>query len=415
MNVGRAKSTKRLYLLALAASCVGSLCLVAAFNAIVDPYGIFNSPRIDGFNAVKPRPRAWIADIKLAAALNASADTVIIGNSRAEIGFDPQSAVLAGRNTYNLAVPGLGLASNIEMLSDIAKRRPPRLLLVGVEYLDFVDSTTPPQKRSAGLMEREPVRAALLRFRALFTLQATLDALETLRIQRTRFPASLTVRGFNPLADYEAVAKNEGYYALFRQRAEEAAKALRRKAAQLPSDPIDPMEVERLRQLLREARDWNAEVHLIIYPYHAQMLMMFQESGLWPAFERFKETLVDEVVAARAAGCRVTLWDFSGRSRYATQPIPQPGDRTMHSAWYWEAGHFKKELGDVMLARVLSGRPAPDDSRFGLILDAGSWKEHLLRQREELALLRQTDPALNAEVRALLVSVEAVRSPSKLP
>ena len=57
-----------------------------------------------------------------------------------------------------------------------------------------------------------------------------LDALETLRIQRTRFPASLTVRGFNPLADYESVAAQEGYYALFRQRAEEWAAGVGREA-----------------------------------------------------------------------------------------------------------------------------------------------------------------------------------------
>ena len=64
-------------------------------------------------------------------------------------------------------------------------------------------------------------------------------------------------------------------------------------------------------------------------------------------------------------GGTVEVWDFSGLSTETLEPIPDRLDRRTRMKYYWEAGHFKKELGDQIIGRVL-GEPL----NFGVKLDA---------------------------------------------
>ena len=101
----------------------------------------------------------------------------------------------------------------------------------------------------------------------------------------------------------------------------------------------------------------------MIYPYHAQLLLLFQETGLWLAFEDWKRLLVRTIDEERAAGRlrgEVTLWDFSGISEPTTETIPMPKDRTTELRWYWEGGHFKAALGTGFSAKSW----AAQDSEF---------------------------------------------------
>lgn len=397
---------KRRFLLLFVVSFAASMACVALMNALIDPYMLFDAPRISGINAIKPRPEVWSGEIKRAVAVRQRPEAFILGNSRAEIGFDPEHASLRRLklDTYNLAVPGMGLGGNIAMLLQIARNQRPQLLLVGAEFIDFLGST---DSRAIELRHREGGEwaAALLRIKALLTLKATQDSIGTLLLQHTAYPATLTPSGFNPLLDYREIAAHEGYHVMFRQRAEQNAKTLAQKAAKLPPDYLERGELARLQELLQEAARWNGEMHIIIYPYHAQLLLMFQELGLWPAFEEFKRRLVAEARAAQTKSARVSVWDFSGYSLYAAQPIPPKGKRGALSPWYWEAGHFKKELGDIMLARILDDEAPALDPRFGVRIDTGNIENHLQAQRLELVSLRKHKPLLESEVRRLVRAV----------
>jgi len=111
------------------------------------------------------------------------------------------------------------------------------------------------------------------------TLQATRDSLDTLRLQRRPFAPTLTDLGFNPLSDYEQIAAQEGYYAMFRQRAEENTKVLGRKAASLPrSDPLDPAQLDGLRAALR-----HAAIGLFVATRRLGILLFGEAVGEWGA------------------------------------------------------------------------------------------------------------------------------------
>jgi hypothetical protein len=66
----------------------------------------------------------------------------------------------------------------------------------------------------------------------------------------------------------------------------------------------------------------------------------------------------------------IPLGDFSGYNSMTTEPVPPSGDTTSRMKWYWESSHYRKELGDLVLDRLLeyegTGRAIPVD--FGILL-----------------------------------------------
>jgi hypothetical protein len=64
------------------------------------------------------------------------------------------------------------------------------------------------------------------------------------------------------------------------------------------------------------------------------------------------------------------------------EAIPGKNDRQSKMQWYWEAGHFKRELGNLILDRIFARADAVD--QFGTLLRADNVEAQiaLLRKQE---------------------------------
>lgn len=87
MNHGLSKSPGFLRWLAMTVFA-GTLAVVVLVITI-DPYRLYGFTEYRGLNTVKPALGRYQNEIKLSQALNAQSNAFIMGNSRAEIGFDP--------------------------------------------------------------------------------------------------------------------------------------------------------------------------------------------------------------------------------------------------------------------------------------------------------------------------------------
>lgn len=358
----------------------------ALFNRLVDPYGLYPSPRWSGVNAVKARPDRPLGDIKLVNALRMRPEVVILGNSRADIGLDPAHPALKGQKTYNLAVPGSAISASARQLETLlAAGIRPRLLIIGVDFFDYLDDSPPPASPPADDWDNRELR---LRLQGLFTLASLGDSLATLQAQRAAFPATIRDDGFNPLLDYVALARTDGYFALFRQRGLEYARRL--KGGKWPADPRATASHRAVERLLALARGNGIRVEMAIYPYHAQIFGLLDRYGLLPAFAAWQAAMGDTVNRAAAAGTAVRLWDFALADESAAEAIPAPRDRQSTTRWYWEAGHFKAALGDRMLERMLS--PA-SSAGFGRLMGPATGTPAELGERLQAVLREHPDEA----------------------
>lgn len=382
----------------------GGALACMALVALVDPYRLHRLVEHPGINQVKIQPERYQKEIKLAGARAAHADLFILGNSRAEIGLDPDYPGLAatGMSPYNLALAGTRLQVAREQLEQLAAGgMHPRRLIVGVEFLDFpIDPDSAQQSVPASVIAT-PLASLAWRFDALFSIDSVLDAVKTVRSQRNPDAASMSARGFNPLREYRQMARDEGYYALFRQRAQDYAARLKT----LPRGLVrratgSAREFEQVQAILALGIKDGATIDLVIYPYHAQIMALLDDTGMAPMFEQWKALLATQVAAVRAAHpkARVTLWDFSGYAPYQCEAVPAKGDREAQTRWYWEAGHFKTELGNLMLARMLDPQRA---SNFGFALTPEGIDANRSRVARERLACQVANPALFSEAAAL--------------
>ena len=383
------------YLATLALVLAGGVLLVGAFVLVVDPYGLYGVVRRDHFNAVKPGLSRYQNQIKLEHALRRQPQFIILGNSRAEIGFDPRAGALAALGAgYNLAIPGTGLATSASQFAQLRQAGVrPRTVIVGMEFIDFLTPAVAPAARPAAAAAPPAHGRAYWRFDTLFSLASVKDAMHTLRIQHDGEAATLSADGFNPLLEYGAHARRDGYHKMFTQRAQESAANLRRKSTR----SLATEDFQLLRAFLLAMAATQADVKLVIYPYHAQMLAMFETAGLWPLFEQWKAQLVLAMgdVRARYPDAHISLTDFSGYGAYNCEAIPAASERGTATRWYWEAGHFKKALGDLVLQRLISPRDqAPGDVRFGMPLDDANLEDNRARIAQERGTCAAAQPAL---------------------
>lgn len=399
------------------------LLTTAAINLVVDPYGIFRLVDAKGLNQIKPQAGQQGAMTKAYQVLRVQPSGLILGNSRAEVGFDPAHFAWpeAAVPVYNLALPGTGTRTTLQYLQHLLeaqKGNPPKVIVWGIDFMDFLtDRTTHSNSGMADKKDRRllanpdgsrnPSRGLQqLRdgFEATFTLGALLDSISTLQAQQNPYSADLTSLGFNPMRDYMKITADEGYWAIFQQRNLENIKSYSNR----PHDIFDASgatspALDDLRRVIKLCRQHGINLRLVIYPYHAHLLEIIQLTGHGKIFENWKRAVVHvahtESISAGLAP--IPLWDFSLFNEYTQSSVPAKGDKKTINKWYWEAGHFKRELGDRILEQILSeGSPYPE---LGVRLDSTNL-ESVLAQQQALALnYRQTHAA---EVDALVKMAE---------
>lgn len=394
-------------------SVVTGIVVTVAVIMTIDPYDQYRVVVKKGFNQVKPELTRYQNEIKLTHAAELHPDALILGNSRAEAGLDPEAGAFTRSelSAYNLAVPGAGILNSrkqVEYLYQIDAK--PKIIILGMEFLDFMESgqAAAPVISHTSSIDRGPHPDSWFwRFDTLFSLASLKDAMRTLSIQGDEEADVMTPYGFNPLRGYMSIARREGYFRLFKQRAQENTRIYLRKA----NGSLSLGDFAHLNAILDLAAESGSEANLIIYPYHAQILALFQEAGLANAFEEWKMALISEVSAARARhpDARITLFDFSGYGPYNCERIPENGDLATSTHWYWEAGHFKKQLGDILLDSIFSrsslseqaeGRRQPEI--FGFQLDESNSAENLKRISLERDQCKQSYPELFADAVALV-------------
>lgn len=399
---------------------LGILLLVGVFNLLVDPYGLFRIVDRAGFNAVKPKSGAHGDMVKAYQVLRVHPQALILGNSRAEVGFDPMHPAWPVQPVYNLALPGTGTETTLRYLRHVLNNGQPKPAVVvwGLDFMDFLVDRAAPARPSVSDNPRllsnqhDYTTRALQQLRddaeATLTLGAFFDSIKTLSSQHDPYSGNLTPLGFNPMRDYLKITAEEGYRAVFRQKNLDNTRAyLHRPADILDGGGRSSPALEDLRAVIRLCRQNGIDLRLIIYPYHADLLEIIRITGHAAAFEAWKRAVVAVVSDANASGDKpIPLWDFGRFNEITAEAVPSTGDRQSRMRWYWESGHFKRELGDLVLARVFGVPGSPPG--FGVLLNPANVEAELVSDRLEEHAYRLSHVQEPGELENMAVKLQAL-------
>ena len=403
---------KRYLFLWIALTCL-LLIAVAAFNVVVDPYGLFRFVDKPGFNSIKPTAAGQGPMTKAYQVLRVQPRGLILGNSRSEVGFDPEHPAWPAdaRPVFNAALPGTGTSVTLQYLQHVlanADRNSapkPKVILWGMDFMDFlVDASLlghdlEPKRENSRLLSNRDGSDNSRRWvvqvkdhaQSTFTLGAFIDSMQTLGSRKSPFAVDLTPLGFNPMRDYLKITADEGYANVFRAKDQANIKAFLRQPKDIfDAGGVSSPELDDMRNILSLCRRHGISLHLVIYPYHARLLEIIRITGHWPAFENWKRAIVQLVGkdAESAGPASVRLWDFSGFNALSTEPVPEKGDRRTATRWYWEAGHFKRELGNLVQDRIF-GRPETVPG-FGVPLTSATVDDQIISIRSQELGYRQS-------------------------
>lgn len=397
--MGNSNSHKR-FLWMLVATFLLVCILGAGFNYLVDPYSLFGTRRISGFNELKPTASERVRVIKPYMASRAKPKVVIGGNSRPEMGLNPQSACWkeTDQPVFNTGIPGADVFMQTRYVQHAVESGKAKRVLFGVDFLDFlVDASKPTGEidwnrlgkpfdgrlksgssygYGISLQQGEDV------FSGLFSLVALGDSFVTVATQRDKDSATRREDGFNPALDYRPIIRNEGQAVLFRQKNLEVKKRLQQnEIGVLDVHGQLTMPLQALRRLLEWANTHDVDVVLFINPYHIDYLIQIDMAGKWPLLEEWKRQLTN--IAEEYA---VPLWDFNAVDQYSTELPPSPGDKRSELQWFWEPAHYRHDLGDLMLAAMLDRQCGKNHETggFGVKVDPPSLPHHLDQLKSEM-------------------------------
>lgn len=401
--------------------------LASAFNVLVDPYAVFGAPRLSGFNKTKPFAggRAYVG--KLHQVLRVAPKGLIVGNSRPEMGLSPEHPCwpAAARPVYNIALPGLSVYMQVRYAQHSQAAGSARVLVIGVDFVDFLLRGRPPadpsrwppanaQVEAEGFAVGPDGRPAdgfrQARFANYAYAAVSLDtlghSLATIARQSGEFPRTRTPAGFNPAEGiFWPIVRSEGPRVLFEQKNREMADRLSgNDLAFLASGQTWSAEFEALRRLVRQSRAAGTETVVFINPYHAEYLVLLDAAGRWPEFESWKRRVAE---LTHTEG--VPLWDFSGFDRFSTESIDALPPRGTSLEWFWEPAHYRRELGDLMLANIWRAHCPQDEAgapsygvRIDRATDAGTDLDaHLAAQAEALQTYKEAHPDVVERIRGM--------------
>ena len=371
------------FLAVFLAVAAGGLLLAAVFCLGVDPYAAFGTPPIPGLTTEKTRPDHITKPYTV---LRGDYDTLIVGSSRSRDIFCPDLAALyPGQEVrcYNGGVAHADFPMSRRMADHANAVTPLRRLFVALDFFGFnAGGYTPFDKTDAERFLGQPGKlpGGLISdvCRLLFSRAALEKAVDTLR--RSRPPAANSPAG---TASSLASASAHAGQTASEPHATPPAATPAEQAATAPAshNPFlgfypavlqfyqnysfahprtGASTLDELRELLVSCRRRGIETFVLINPFHAVMLDVLRQAGLWERYLAWKAAVADVVAGANAdgPGPRIALWDFSGYNAVTVEPVLVDGRLRSELDYFADAFHYKRHVGALMLRRMIAGEEA---------------------------------------------------------
>jgi len=402
----------RRYLAWWLGTVVTVLATVAGAIHVIDPYGRAAVAR-PGFNQRKPLLASATRLYKAELVARQAPAVLLVGNSRVMVGCDPASPALAAwpGARVNAAFGSATAYEVMRLVEHAAASGPLRLVVIGWDFDLF----------GAGQRWNEDFRDDRLAIAAdgqpqpwAWTTDVTATRLSWSALDAARTTLSASRAGGDPLADpltgyaaderaWTSWALHDGHRALVRANERTYLTAMRGWCDDSAQRARYARDLDYVRRTLDCAFAAGAEVRVFIGPVHARTRELWRVLGMEAAWRDWQRALVAAVDERRRAVGRPPLpvWDFSAPSAITTEAIPPAGDR-QPMRWYWEASHYRRATGELVLARLAGDAPADG---FGVALVPDRVDAHHAALAAARAAWLAEQPGEAAEVDALWAAI----------
>lgn len=363
---------------------------IATFNIGVDPYGIWHSPTLYGWNWAKPLKNNHVRLFKAADIKRIKPITVLIGSSRVEYGLSPKHKAFRDRQpAYNLGLPRANMYEEMRYFQHALQNQPQlKQAVIGLDFHafnKFIDN------RDDFSESRLGGKASGIGDSFLTTL--SIDAInaskKTIKLNRLEKDFEDPNYQYFELDGSRLPMERQGVVIANSSHRLDMFKATLAQHLQSPDFLIKyQLSPERLRNfqtIIDTCTRKKIDLKIFISPTHAADLEAIHNAGLWQEFEEWK----------RQISALAPIWDFSGYNSITTEPVSNDMKN------YWDSHHYRKNVGDLVLSRMFDDCKETTASDFGEIITAKNIESHLARIRGDRSNWLKSNPKLVELVRSL--------------
>jgi len=351
-----------------------------------DPYGIFFRWTPHDFFPLKSEIYTHTRLFKAYAVVDRKPRTVVLGSSRAQLGIDATHPGFRVQPAFNYSIWAVNSYELMRFFEHGVYASNIAQAVIGLDWFYFNATRSPAKDFDERILATTDYPVPLNRAAFLISIDTLRSSLKTIGgVRETSYAFDLitgqpTAQSIRDQKISEAQHLG-GMRGLFAFNTRDVLRTIWGPEFAFEDQSRKSNSLEHFRRIVRLAYEHNIDLRMFISPAHAWLWEAMYQSSRGELWELWKRELVriSEEEAERAHKPPFPIWDFSGYNSLTTETVPAGGDGQTEMRWYWECSHYKRELGDVVLDRVLnyqdSGRPAVRD--FGVRLTGRNIDEHL--------------------------------------
>lgn len=338
----------RFYVVTIAATLL-PLSAIGLFNAAADPYSVFNSPTISGFNQTKPERHDHERLFKAAEITRVKPRTIFLGTSRTRSGLNPtHPALQTHQPVYNLAIAGANMYEVRRYFQHALTNQPTlKKVIIGIDFFSFNGGKQNTIDFSEDRLEKTNItlKDALNVTLSVDALQSSINTVfSNARRSKAGVPY-LNGMGIIPfptspvaLASFTSFLERDPYV--------------------LSQDAFD-----NFQYIVKACQESNIELIVFISPTHVTELENVRVAGNWSLLEQWKRQVVKIA----------PVWDFSGYNSITTELYTDK--QVMKN--YVDSSHYTREVGNLILDRLLNYDLPKVPFDFGVLITPANVESHL--------------------------------------
>jgi hypothetical protein len=339
-----------------------SLFSIGILNMLIDPYDIFNIPKISGFNKEKPSRQNHIRLIKAIDVARIKPKIIILGSSTA-LRLSPKHPALADNQpVYNLGLTGAGMEEELLYFQYALKNQPDlKQVIISVDFFSF----------GVGVKKAPDFVADRLNINRISTQDAINTTLSLNAINSSWRTIITNINSKSDVADSLDPEQNRDNSQNNSQNNSKKANLLNnfkaviysyfQKEDRYKNYKISQDRLNDLKTLLEICKRHNIEVKIFFSPTHAMQMEALQVGGLWSAYQQWQREIV-----------KITpIWDFTGYSQINTEPI----NREMKN--FVDGPHYQYLVADLIINRIYQYQVENVPSDFGILVTPETIEAHL--------------------------------------
>ena len=342
--------------------------LIGGVNYIVDPYGIYKTNIFQN----KPEQDKNIRLAKVVKVEEFKPFSISLGSSRTEYGYDPNHEYFS-KPSYNLAVSGASLYENRLYLEHAIKQGNLKEVILVADWRMFND----PKMRKLDDFENSFNVENI--YKQLFSVDLFISSFKTIINQKSK--SSYLENGQRDwYFNQENIDKQGGHLKVMNKDEESYYKKSTYKINSNIYQDTKKSSFEDFRKILELCYQNNIKLDIVFGPSHIRQWEAYdyyQDIETWYKWKK-DVVLFVEKIADEQEKTPYRIMDFSVYHELTAETVPTNPKEKMK--YHWEASHYKKELGDIVLDRLLDISPYKD---FGVELNIQNIDNHIQNLRED--------------------------------